>query len=77
MTTLDLRIASLVDFVRWRNGPRGPAERVRPFVCRNAENTADAQSPNLERAASVRFHLTLIGRYGAMAADELRLLLQP
>lgn len=77
MTTFELKIGNLLEFVRWRNGPASMSTRPKSLDCRNADGTALVQPAELDRAASLRVYATVNSRYGALASAELRLVIQP
>jgi hypothetical protein len=76
MTTLELRVTNLAEFVRWRNGPAATTAQSKALDCLNADGTAVAQPAELDRAVSLHVYATVTSRYGGLATAELRLALR-
>jgi len=77
MTTLELKVANMIEFVRWRNGPAATSSRPKQLECRNADGTALVQPADLERASWIRLYATVRTRFSGLATAELRLAIQP
>lgn len=77
VTVLEVRPASLFEFLRWRSGPRAIALTWRPLVCARPDGLGDVQPGELDRATTLRLYATVFPGEGGVATEMLRLALVP
>lgn len=71
-SNLEIRPFNSLEFVRWRNGPRPTAVRPKRLFCMNLDGLAEIPVGDLERAAALRLHATVLAKSGGVSTAEYR-----
>jgi hypothetical protein len=70
---LDIHPWDFREFVRWKNEPPERNSGPKRLVCLNTESTAEANSEELGRIASVRVRVTVFPKSGGQSTTEIQL----
>jgi hypothetical protein len=75
--TIEIRPWNMLEYARWRNGPRPTAVRPRRLMCMNPDGLAEVSVTELDRATSLRIHATALPQHSGVSTAEIRFRIQP